>query len=128
MNWLAWAGIVVALAVALLGGYFGLMGQRSQAQSQQKVAQLAADGTAGQLALALAQNSQGRLAIAEQKVEQLETWEDDVQLWWDLTDLPWHRAVEAALGLCNCHSDVLANIPNPTPIPRRKRYQERRND
>lgn len=119
MNWLAWAGISVAIVVAFIGGYFGLQGQRSQAHSQEKVAQLSADGTAGQLALSIAQNSQARLVTAEQKIETFEIWEDAVEYWWEHDDRPWHVAVRFALA--NVDPDVVAGIPPTVPIPRRRK-------
>lgn len=119
MNWLAWAGVAVALVVALISGYFALMGQRSQAHSQEKVAQLSADGTAGQLALAIAQNSQGRLSAAEVKIESFEVWEDEIEWWWEHDDRPWHLAVRAALD--DPTPDVIAAIPPTVPIPRRRK-------
>jgi len=122
MNWLQWAGIAVAIIVASIGGYFGLMGQRSQARSQQKVAQLSADGTAGQLALSIAQNSQGRLLIAEQKIESFEAWEDDVEWWWENDDRPWHVAVRAALA--NVDPDVVGGIPPTVPMPKRRKRHD----
>lgn len=119
MNWLAWAGVCVALVVAFIGGYFGLMGQRSQARSQEKVAQLSADGAAGQLALSIAQNSQGRLAIAELKIESFEVWEDEIEYWWEHDDRPWHFAVRTALA--NPTPDAVAAIPPTVPIPTRRK-------
>lgn len=119
MNALAWGGIIVAIIVALVGGYFGLMGQRSQAHSQEKVAQLSADGSAGQLALQLAQNSQARLGAAEAKIESFEVWEDAVEFWWEHDDRPWHIAVRVALD--DPTPTAIAAIPPTVPIPRRRK-------
>lgn len=119
MTWLAWAGVIAGLIIALIGGYFGLMGQRSQARSHEKVAQLSADGSAGQLALSLAQNSQARLITAEQKIETFEIWEDEIEYWWEHDDRPWHVAVRFALA--NVDPDVVSGIPPTVPIPRRRK-------
>jgi hypothetical protein len=112
VNWLAWAGIGVALAVALVSGYFGLLGQRSQVRSSEKVAQLAADGTAGQLALSIAQETRMRLGV-------LEDWEVEVKDWWDFEHVPWDEAVENALERLD--PDVMERLPKKTPLPNPRR-------
>lgn len=112
MTWLAWAGILSALIIAVISGYFALMGQRSQSRSTEKVAQLSADGTAGQLALAMAQNTQIRL-------DALEVWEVDVEDWWSTEHVPWDEAVEKELEKAS--PGAIARLPEKTPLPNRRR-------
>lgn len=112
MTWLAWAGVLSALVIAIIGGYFSLMGQRSQSRSTEKVAQLSADGTAGQLALAMATNTQARL-------DALETWEVEVEDWWTNDHVPWDEAVEKELEKSN--PGAIARLPVKMPLPNRRR-------
>lgn len=112
MTWLAWAGVLSALVIAVISGMFAIMGQRAQSRSTEKVAQISADGTAGQLALSLALNTQERLAA-------LETWEVDVEDWWQNDHVPWDDAVEAELE--HASPGALRRLPAKTPLPNRRR-------
>jgi hypothetical protein len=101
-----------AVVIAVIGGYFSLMGQRSQSRSTEKVAQLSADGTAGQLALAMAQNTQARL-------DALEVWEVEVEDWWNNEHVPWDEAVEKELEKAS--PGAIERLPVKTPLPNRRR-------
>lgn len=116
MGPLAWAGVISAIIISVIGGYFALMGQRSQSRSTEKVAQLSADGTAGQLALAMATNTQTRL-------DALEVWEVDVEDWWQNEHVPWDEAVEKELEKAN--PGAIARLPDKTPLPNRRRRPRR---
>jgi hypothetical protein len=100
------------LVIAVIGGVFALMGQRSQSRSTEKVAQLSADGTAGQLALSIATNTQARL-------EALETWEVEVEDWWNNEHVPWDEAVEKELEKAS--PGAIERLPEKTPLPNRRR-------
>jgi hypothetical protein len=76
------------------------------------VAQLTADGTAGQLALQIAQEQQKRL-------EALELWEGDVEAWWYTEHDPWDAAVVSVLRVKLGH-DAVNDLPLRTPLPRRR--------
>ena len=115
-----WLPQVLAAVLIFLGGAIAARWNRRSAiektNADSEAAKATKDVAVGQIMLAYAEKLGMRLTIAEQKLERLEEWEDDVIHWSKRLDLPWHAAVTTALVNCECHRvhDIPPLVAMPT--------------
>ena len=101
------AALVVAIVVAAVNGRSALAAQKSQGETNLKIAKGAEQNTMGQLALDYARQ------ISE-RVSSLEEWrEETVEQWW-----PEHRRRDQAIEAELLKLDPNAIIPPESPLPR----------
>lgn len=112
MGALSWAGVAAMIVVAFIGGKFGLAGQRQQAKTQQRIAEVQNQSHESRLALDMAIESRDRLDI-------LEDWEDAIREWWDLEHRPRDEARDRALIATD--PNAMNNLPPLTTMPSPKR-------
>lgn len=112
MSGLSWAGVVAMVAVALIGGRFGLAGQRQQARTQEKVARVQGRTEESRMALDIAVEARARLDI-------LEDWEDAIREWWNTEHRPRDEIRDRALLAAS--PEAFKDIPPLTDMPRPKR-------
>lgn len=101
------AALVVAVIVAAVNGRSALAAQRSQGETNLKIAKGEEENSAGQLALDYARQIATR-------VTSLEAWrEETVETWW-----PKHHARDEAIKAELLKLDPSAQIPADEPLPR----------
>jgi hypothetical protein len=112
MPYLSLAGIVLTVLAAVVAGRYGLLGQRLQTKTQERVAQVQQRSEESRMALDMAIEVRDRLDV-------LEGWEDDVLEWWDSTHRP--RDEWRDRELLRLAPDLSQSLPPLESIPRPRR-------
>lgn len=106
-NVLSVLALLVAVIVAAINGRTAITAQRTQGETNLKIARADDENNAGRLALDFAQSVEKRLSA-------LEDWrEDTVNTWW-----PQHEARDKAIEGELRKLDPGAEIPPTMPLPR----------